>query len=63
VLRLALSLGEAAAAFGVSRDFFHRHIVPELKLIRPGRPKLVAIRELDRRLDDSAHRDLEGGRR
>lgn len=49
--RLALNPDEAAAAFGVSRDYLDKHIAPELRWIRRGRRKLVAVRELERWLE------------
>ena len=54
--RLALSPDEAAAALGVSRDFFDEHIAPELRIVRRGRRRLVPVRELERWLDLSASR-------
>jgi hypothetical protein len=39
---------EAAAALGVSPDFFDQHIRPDLKLIRRGRLVLVSVIELSR---------------
>jgi hypothetical protein len=60
VPRLALSLSEAAEALGVSPDFFAEHIAPELRIVRRGRRKMVAITELQRWLDESAARTLEG---
>ena len=57
-LRLALSPNEAAAAFGVSRDYFDEHIAPELRLVRRGRRKLIALRELERWLEQAAARTL-----
>jgi Helix-turn-helix domain len=57
--RLALSVTEAAEALGVSVDFFHEHIAPELRVVRRGRRKLYAVREIDRWLDASAARTLE----
>jgi hypothetical protein len=51
VPRLALSLDEAAASLGVSRDFFDGHVRPELRIIQRGRRPLVAVRELQRWLD------------
>jgi excisionase family DNA binding protein len=45
--RLALSPSEAAAMLGVSRDFFDEHIAPELRIVRRGRRKLIAVRELE----------------
>ena len=52
--RLAYSPDEAAAALGVSRDFFDEHIAPDLKIVRRGRRRLVPVRELERWLADSS---------
>jgi len=52
--RLALNPSEAAAALGCSRDFFDKHIGPELRWIRRGRLKFVAMRELENWLERSA---------
>lgn len=54
VIRLALNPGEAAAAIGVSRDFFDEHVLPELRVVRRGRKVIVSIAELERWLADSA---------
>jgi hypothetical protein len=56
--RLALTRAEAAAAIGVSVDSFERYVQPELRLIRRGRLRLVAVRELERWLDSNAARTL-----
>jgi hypothetical protein len=53
---LALSVAGAAAAIGVSPDFFREHVVPEIRVVRRGRLKLVAVRELERWLEDNAER-------
>jgi hypothetical protein len=53
-LRLALSPDEAATALGCSRDFLDEHIGPELRWVRRGRRKFVAIKELERWLDRNA---------
>jgi hypothetical protein len=58
--RLALRPGEAAQALGCSRDFFDEHIGPELRWIRRGRLKFVAIAELEDWLRRSAVLTLEG---
>lgn len=58
-LRLALSPDEAAAAIGCSRTFFDEQVSPELRWVRRGRRKFVAIRELERWLDESAALVLE----
>jgi len=43
---------------GVSRDYFDEHIGPELRWIRRGRKKLVAVKELERWLEENAARTL-----
>jgi hypothetical protein len=53
-LRLAVTPGQAAAAIGCSRDFFDEHIAPELRWVRRGRLKFVAIAELESWLQRSA---------
>ena len=47
VPRVALTREEAAAALGVSRSHFERHIQPQLKLIYSGSARLVPIGELE----------------
>jgi hypothetical protein len=53
-LRLALNVEEACAALGVSWDFWAEHIAPEVRIVRRGRRKLVAVRELERWLEQNA---------
>ena len=53
-LRLALRPEEAAATIGVSRDFFDEHVLPELRVVRRGKLRLVPVRELDRWLERNA---------
>ena len=48
VPRLALSREEAAAALGIGLDFLDEHVVPELRVVRRGRRKLVPVAELER---------------
>lgn len=62
ISRLALTPAEAAAAIGVSPDFFDEHVRGELRLVRRGRKVLVSIRELEAWLERSAARALEDGR-
>jgi excisionase family DNA binding protein len=50
---LALTKAEAAEALGVSVDFLEEHVLPELRIVRRGRRRLIALRELQRWLDDS----------
>lgn len=52
--RLALSPEEAARALGVSRDFFDEHVLPELRVVRRGRRRLVPVTEIERWLATSA---------
>jgi hypothetical protein len=59
VPRLALSMTEAAHALGVSPDFFADHIAPELRIVRRGRRKIVATRELETWLEANASRPME----
>jgi excisionase family DNA binding protein len=53
-LRFALKIEEAAAALGVSRDFFDQYVRHELRLIRRGRLVLVPVRELERWVEREA---------
>jgi hypothetical protein len=62
VPRLALGREEAAASLGVSVDFFDQHIVSELRVVRRGRRKIVAVAELQRWLDRNAALALEDER-
>lgn len=52
--RLALSKAEAAAALGVSVDFLEAHVLPELRVVRRGRRRLIAVAELEGWLAESA---------
>jgi excisionase family DNA binding protein len=56
--RLALSKAEAAKSLGVSVDFFEDHVMPDLRIVRAGRRRLIPVRELERWLD--AARTLDG---
>jgi hypothetical protein len=56
VPRIALLPEEAAAALGISRDFFDEHVLPELRVVRRGRKRLVAIAELERWVVESSER-------
>lgn len=58
-LRLALTPNEAAQALGCSRDFFDKHIGPELRWVRRGRLKFVAIAEIEDWLRRSAALTLD----
>ncbi|MGH3032995.1 MAG: helix-turn-helix domain-containing protein [Gaiellaceae bacterium] len=54
--RLALGAEEAAKALGVSRAFFLEQIAGELRWVRRGRRKLVAVSELEQWLKENASR-------
>ena len=56
--RLVLTPAEAAAALGVSRDFYDQHIAPELRIVRRGRRRLIPVRELEGWLEQEASRPL-----
>jgi excisionase family DNA binding protein len=60
--RLALSPDEASASLGVSRDFFDEHVMPELRIVRRGRRRLVPLRELERWLSAEAALPLRDDR-
>jgi excisionase family DNA binding protein len=57
--RLALTRAEAASALGVSVDFFDEHVMPEIRVVRRGRRRLVPLSELHRWLYESADRMRE----
>jgi hypothetical protein len=59
VPRLALRPEQAAEALGVSRSFFFAAILPELRVVRCGRVRLVPVRSLEEWLDRRAARALE----
>jgi excisionase family DNA binding protein len=52
--RLAYSKAEAAAALGVSIDFFEDHVMAQLRIVRLGRRRLIPVAELSRWLDRNA---------
>ena len=58
VPRLAVDVSEACASLGVSWDYFAEHVAPELRIVRRGRRKLIALAELARWLDANAERVL-----
>lgn len=55
--RLALTFAESAAILGVSDEFFAQYVAHEVRYVRRGRKKLVAVRELERWLEESASRE------
>lgn len=57
--RLALTRAEAALSLGVSIDYLDEHVLPELRIIRRGRRKLIPTVELERWLRANATLALE----
>jgi hypothetical protein len=55
--RLALTFAESAAVLGVSDEFFAQYVAHEVRFVRRGRKKLVALREVERWLEESASRE------
>ena len=47
------------ATRGVSDDFFRNQILPELKVVRRGRKRLIGVEELRRWVEGSATRALD----
>ena len=45
---LALSVEQACAALGVSWDTWSEHIAHDVRIVRIGRRKLIAVAELER---------------
>jgi hypothetical protein len=56
VPRLALRPEQAAEALGVSRSFFFASILPDLRVVRCGRVRLVPLTELELWLEQNAAR-------
>jgi excisionase family DNA binding protein len=59
--RLALSVTEASQALGISPDHFNRYVAPDLRWVRTGRKKLVAITEIEAWLERESSLILNGG--
>jgi hypothetical protein len=51
---LAVSIEDACASLGVSWKTWREHIEPEVRVVRVGRCKRVAVAELSRWLDEHA---------
>lgn len=59
VPRLALSVEEACAALGVSWDFWAEHIADDVRIVRRGRRKLIAVAALQQWLAENSEKVLE----
>jgi excisionase family DNA binding protein len=57
--RLALTPDQAAEALGVSRDFFDKHVIHELRVVRRGRRRIIPVASLVNWLDAHAALPLE----
>ncbi len=57
--RLALRPEQAAESLGVSRSFFFASILPELRVVRCGRVRLVPVAELEHWLEDNSTRAFQ----
>jgi excisionase family DNA binding protein len=55
---LALTVEQACDALSVSWKTFNEHIAAELKIVRIGRRKLIAVTELQKWLDEHGDRVL-----
>jgi hypothetical protein len=49
-------MGEAAASIGMSRRAFYEHVLPDLRVVRVGRCRLVPVAELRAWCDANATR-------
>jgi hypothetical protein len=49
-----MTVREAREYVGVSWDFFHEHVMPEVRVARRGSRKILLRAELDRWLDENA---------
>lgn len=58
VPRVAVTREQAADSLGMSLDSFERHVQPEVRIIRRGRMRLVAIAELERWADEAGERTI-----
>ena len=54
--RIALRVGEAAVALGISEDAFHEHVAPHVPCVRRGRLKLYGVRALEEFVESNAER-------
>lgn len=57
--RVALTRKEAAEALSMSLTSFEQYVQPELRIVRRGRLRIVATRELERWMADNAERLFE----
>jgi excisionase family DNA binding protein len=58
VERLAFSPEEAAESIGCSRSFFYEHVLPDLRVVRVGRRRIIPRASLEQWLRDEASRAI-----
>jgi excisionase family DNA binding protein len=58
VPRIALTPDEAANSIGVGRSMFYEQILPDLRVVRVGRKRLIPVRELEIWTERNAARTL-----
>jgi excisionase family DNA binding protein len=56
---LTVTIAEAAELLGMSDDHLRRHVLPELRIVRSGRLRLVPVGELEAWIGRNAARALE----
>jgi excisionase family DNA binding protein len=56
---LTLRPEQAAQALGVSRSFFFAEILPELRVVRRGRLRLIPLRSLEEWIERNSARGLD----
>jgi hypothetical protein len=60
--RLVLTKAQAAEALAMSADHLERHVLPELRIVRSGRLRLIPVSELIGWVERHAARPLESER-
>jgi hypothetical protein len=55
---VALTIPKASAALDVGEDFFREHVLPDLRVVRKGSKRLIAVSELQRWCDENSERVL-----
>lgn len=51
---LAYTQTEAAAALGMSRGAFRKHVLPELAVVRRGRRVLIPVKSIEQWMEENA---------
>jgi excisionase family DNA binding protein len=56
--RLAFTPEEAAASIGCSRSFFYEHVLPDLRVVRVGRRRIIPRESIEQWLREEASRAI-----